>query len=414
MQVYARYLCVALVFALALKLRAETATLTLADGQEFSADITDWNSQKVVVFADGQKREIIPQELLRIRFNSTDEGENEKESTCWIELADGSRFPFLEFSARDRIATVLSPLMDAEITFPVAAIRSVQFSPAGKAALEQPPLGATGDFLVIARKDSSETEILTGVIGDVTTEQVGFTWEGEAVPVKLSKVAALGFHQSERVVQPEPLCVLSLRSGASLHLHTISAESKELRVLTVAGVSLTLPLADVVEADYSIGKLTYLSDLELLSSKWTPLVALPAAVQSIEDFGTPRKDISFTGSPLTLSKNNQTGSGKSLQTFEKGLALRSRTELEYRLPKNMRRFVATAGIDPDTLEQGSVLLQIEIDGQTTYEQTIDGRQNPAEIDLDITGKQRLKIIVDYGDNLDTGDRLHLVEARLVK
>jgi hypothetical protein len=45
---------------------------------------------------------------------------------------------------------------------------------------------------------------------------------------------------------------------------------------------------------------------------------------------------------------------------------------------------------------------------------IAGDQTPREIDIDITDKQRLRIFVDYGENLDLGDRLHLVEARLIK
>jgi hypothetical protein len=104
----------------------------------------------------------------------------------------------------------------------------------------------------------------------------------------------------------------------------------------------------------------------------------------------------------------------TLQTYNKGLAVRSRTELEYRLPKGMRRFVAVAGIDPETLSQGDVLLQIEADGEPIFERTISGSEPPLEIDVNISGKQKLRIFVDYGGNLDLGDRLHLVEARLVK
>jgi NPCBM/NEW2 domain len=59
-------------------------------------------------------------------------------------------------------------------------------------------------------------------------------------------------------------------------------------------------------------------------------------------------------------------------------------------------------------------LRIEADGATLFEQDIDGKSPPIEVDVDIADKQRLSIFVDYGDNLDLGDRLHLVEARLVK
>ena len=141
---------------------------------------------------------------------------------------------------------------------------------------------------------------------------------------------------------------------------------------------------------------------------------MPATAESIKNFGAPRMNISFTGSPLTLMWPAGDTAAGGLQTYAKGLALRSRTELEYRLPKDMRRFVAIAGIDPDTAGQGHVLLRIEADGQTIFDQPIDGSSSPVQIEADIAEKQRLKIFVDFGENLDLGDRLHLVEARLVK
>jgi hypothetical protein len=61
-----------------------------------------------------------------------------------------------------------------------------------------------------------------------------------------------------------------------------------------------------------------------------------------------------------------------------------------------------------------VLLRVEADSETVFEEAISGKNPPAEIDAIIAGKQKLRIFVDYGGNLDLGDRLHLVEARLVK
>jgi hypothetical protein len=45
---------------------------------------------------------------------------------------------------------------------------------------------------------------------------------------------------------------------------------------------------------------------------------------------------------------------------------------------------------------------------------VEGGQAPREIKLDIAGVKRLKIVVDFGQNLDTGDWLNLCEARLIK
>jgi hypothetical protein len=102
------------------------------------------------------------------------------------------------------------------------------------------------------------------------------------------------------------------------------------------------------------------------------------------------------------------------QSFDKGLALRSRTELTYRLPAGFRRFTASAGIDPSTRAGGNVRLEIFGDDRPLLQADIVGNEPPHVIDLRIDNVKRLKIIVDYGHNLDTGDWLNLCDARIVK
>lgn len=389
---------------------AEAVKLTTADGNTLEGEITDWTTRELAVVADGIIRSVASKDLLSIEIS--DDSENQDESSTWIELADGSQLPFSGLTIQGRTAAVVSPLADTELNIPASQIRAVQFTPAGKKALDRPSTDSTGDFLLIVRKDSSETETLIGVIDAVTAEQVEFTWEGESIPVKMSKVAALGFHQTEGSPKTDSLCVLSLKSGAILQAREVALQGEYLSVTTVGGIDFKVSLSEIVMADYSAGKLTYLSDIEPLKSKWTPLVGLPAAAATIQDYGTPRRDISFTGSALTLTK--QIENERTIEAYSKGLAIRSRTELEYRVPRGVLRFAATAGIDPEAADQGHVLLRIEVDGQVAFEEEIDGKKNPTDIDLDVTGSERLKITVDYGENLDTGDRLHLVEARLIK
>ena len=50
----------------------------------------------------------------------------------------------------------------------------------------------------------------------------------------------------------------------------------------------------------------------------------------------------------------------------------------------------------------------------SLETEIEGNKPPQSIQLDITGVKRLKFLVDYGQNLDTGDWLNLCEARIAK
>jgi hypothetical protein len=80
----------------------------------------------------------------------------------------------------------------------------------------------------------------------------------------------------------------------------------------------------------------------------------------------------------------------------------------------MRRFVAIAGIDPTSASQGHVTLEIRGDDRILWEGVVDGRQPPVNIDVQLEAARRLQLVVDYGENLDYGDRLHLIEARFTK
>ena len=110
----------------------------------------------------------------------------------------------------------------------------------------------------------------------------------------------------------------------------------------------------------------------------------------------------------------QESSEARIASYFKGLAIRSHTEIVYRLPRGMKRFHAIAGIAPATASQGNVDLTFYCDSTQRWQEVIDGDQSPVEINLNIAGVRELTIVVDYGKNLDWGDQLHLVEARVTK
>jgi hypothetical protein len=101
------------------------------------------------------------------------------------------------------------------------------------------------------------------------------------------------------------------------------------------------------------------------------------------------------------------------RSFNKGIAVRSRTELVYRLPPGYNRLVATAGIDPAARASGNVRLSIFADDSQLLESEISGDQ-AQPVDVEIAGAKRLKLVVDYGQNFDTGDWLNLCDAKIVK
>lgn len=97
-----------------------------------------------------------------------------------------------------------------------------------------------------------------------------------------------------------------------------------------------------------------------------------------------------------------------------GLALHSRTELTYRLGEPFRRLQALAGIDDRLRPRGSVHLEILGDGRVLFAGDVLGTEPARPIEADLAGVVELKILVDFGADLDIGDHLILAEAKLLK
>jgi hypothetical protein len=102
------------------------------------------------------------------------------------------------------------------------------------------------------------------------------------------------------------------------------------------------------------------------------------------------------------------------ESYEKGLALHSRTEIVYRLPEGFRRLQMVAGIDDAVRDGGNVRLTITGDGKQLWDEALSGTDKPLPIDLDVSGVRRLTILVDFGLDLDVADHLLLCDARIVK
>lgn len=390
---------------------AEPLTLKLVDGSKLEGQLTAWDESTITLQAEGESQSIKTSKLLRVDCNR-DQPNSSKANTA-VQLIDGTLLPFETFAVQSREATVTTSLAAAPISIPTALIDRVRLMPAA------PELTSTeleGDTLVIYNKKRESFDRLDGILGDVSAEKVQFTWDGEKVPVKRTKVAALVYFHAQQKPAAQPACWLDLSNGTRLPAKSFTLKDQIVQVRTTSELEFSFPLSSIAMVDYSHDKLVYLSDLKPVRERWTPRIDLPVSAQLIKQHGMPRRDQSYTGSPLSLLwPHRKTGLlGGERKTYDKGLAMRSRTESRYRIPKGMKRFMTLAGIDPETAEEGHVELQLRADKRTVWSGEISGGEAPTEINVELGSARELRIVVDYGENLDFGDRLHLVEARISK
>ena len=114
--------------------------------------------------------------------------------------------------------------------------------------------------------------------------------------------------------------------------------------------------------------------------------------------------------PVEVNHSNgewHAGDGKTITlngvTFQKGFGVHAPSELRYSLKgtdgAQCNRFTVDVGVDDEVGSRGSVVFQVFLDGQKAYDSgTMTGASATKTLNVDITGKQELRMIVtDAGD-----------------
>jgi len=326
--------------------------------------------------------------------------------SVWVQLVDGCKVAVQDFLLQDGKVQLRPAGSERSLECTRRDVAWVRLQP------ETETLGAAWKRLLESKTDTDVLVLRTdqaldyhrGVIHGVSAETVQFELDRERIPVKRTRVFGLIFRQPEGRSLPAPVGILHDTSGSQWEVQKLVLEGQMLRWTSPAGLTGSTPLEDLLRLDFSEGKIVYLSDLEPESVRWTPFFGPAETPASQVEFFAPRKDRALEPRPIQLG-------GKK---YAKGLAIHSRTEMVYRLPRPFRRLQAVVGIDDQIRPSGHVQLVIRGDDKVLLDQAISGDQPPKPIDLDISGVRRLVILVDFGQDMDIGDHLLLGDIKLVQ
>jgi NPCBM/NEW2 domain-containing protein len=430
-------LCLSLVVA-----RSDAAgevTATTLEGATVSGKLSSWEPSQIVIGT-----QVIPTEkLMSLHWTAAKTkipvaADTYAGQVC--ELIDGSQIPItnvrvhhaakLEDNLAAKVEKALLqlavPVASTETTTNIAVhtkyVADFRLKPLNETLAKQwneiRKLKLPDDVLVVIKRDGTSLDYIEGVLGEITDDRIEFKIDGEPNRVDRAKVAGVIYSRPNQARQSAPRFNLRGNSGLSAGVVEVQMQKDGFVTLTTpSGASFRWPLDDLEAADYSSDKVMYLSDIDPASQSWSPLVGLPAGVTLAAQYGEPRRNHSAFGDSLSLQvkdKNSQPGQPGVVRSFDKGLALRSHTELVYRFPEGFNRFIALAGIEPATASTGNVRLTLLADDHSIFDAEIAGDESPQSIDVPIVGVKRLKIIVDFGQNLDTGDWLNLCDAKITK
>ncbi|MGB7565974.1 MAG: NPCBM/NEW2 domain-containing protein, partial [Prochlorococcaceae cyanobacterium] len=101
-------------------------------------------------------------------------------------------------------------------------------------------------------------------------------------------------------------------------------------------------------------------------------------------------------------------------TYPKGLGVHSFSSLTYSLGGSYNIFQSYIGIDDEVGSSGSVVFRILADGVEIFRSgTLTGASDPQFVNLDVTGRQTLQLIVDDADGSNGYDHANWADAQLI-
>ena len=407
------------VLALAMAAPADV-TATRLDGTAVAGQLKSWTRKEVVVATGGVEQTVPVAELLSLQFSTeptADAGQP------FVELVDGSVLPIAKLTTENEQASfALQPTTGPQVNakLPLEIVRAVRLLPLESEALSQwqeiRNLGLPSDLVVVVKRGGKSLDYLECSVGEITDDEVEFKLDGESMRVPRAKVAGVVFYRNEEESDATPVGLVSGKDGLRIAASALRWQGESLHAKTLGGLEFDWPVAGITNVDMSAGKVVFLSDAKPATAGWQPLVGLPPSAKCAAKFGAPRFNESGYGGPLALAFPDASASPAAgeTKTYAKGIALRSQAEIIYRLPRGYARFLAIAGIDPAAAANGNVMFAIYGDDRLLVESALSGSDAPLPIELDVADVKRLRIVVDYGQNLDTGDWLNLCNARLVK
>lgn len=394
-----------LALASLLLLAPAEVTIESLDGSRTTGQLISLSGDILTVESSEGPVEIPFQQLLTVQ-PITPPDPLPAEASSWIELLDGSLLEATAVEIKEGTleATIRSGARVSIKTRNIRYTRLVELDPEKLADFQQiTKAEAEGDVLII-RRPSGALDELEGIVHSLDDTILVFEFDDEKIQVERTKIAGIRYFQAGSRKLPEPRCLVSLAGNVTLFAATLELAEQQLTVTCSAGPKVTIPLDQLVKLDFSAGNLVYLSDLEPETIKWTPYLSTGKVNERLARLYRPRRDRTLSGKALVLAN----------QSFPKGLAIHSRTEMTYRLTGEFQVFQSLVGIDPALGENGDVDLVVIGNGKQLFRKKITGKDEAIELKIDVRGVSRLTILVDFGEQLDIGDHLLLCNARLTK
>jgi len=402
------WLCTGMLLLLAASpARSETVTVRKLSGQTEEGELSGLSATEITLRAKASSTRIPVEDALDVTVPGNTWAASEG-NYGELELTDGTQLRCVEF-ATQKDQAVIKLLSGNEIKLPLQLISSY-LSKAQDARVReewQGFLAKRGNTDLLAVPDASgKINVLEGTFGTGDDSGTSISFESSAGvkrQLSLSRIHAMAFMRRSEGEQPRAICKVHDAFHDLVVASAVDLEANRLRIASVGGARLELPLALIVRLDYSLGKLTYLSDLEPAKLVET------SNVGRIEHY---RRDKNLDDRPLSLITG--TGPRPQSRNYAKGLAIHATTELVYDVGGQYKQLKGLVGVDPTVGGASRVMVRVEGDGRELFQAEVGRGQAARPVDCDVTNVHRLRILVEPATLLDLSNHLNFAEARVSK
>jgi hypothetical protein len=268
----------------------------------------------------------------------------------------------------------------------------------------------TTDTIILANKD----EDMGGIV-DLNPNIVTFDSDilGASRDIELKSVAGIYFTEFESFEEPNDMyAVVALTDGSLVKGALASSADGKLNIQRLGQNDTTEVLMEsVASIFFRNGRVLYVSDYD------------PSDVDEHSFFDPEktlwpfRKDASvFHGNRISISGTE----------FRKGLGVHAYSELTFKLPDGTTRFAATVGLDDESEGGGSVIFEVDLDGETRWDSGImlggnelapegkTGHKGAKTVDIDVTGASTITLRVKSAWGAEIKDRAAWGNARFIR
>ncbi len=244
-------------------------------------------------------------------------------------------------------------------------------------------------------------DVLWGTLKTIQGGKIEFLARGATTTIDAAKVSAFSINAALQSKTPIRglRTIVGLADGSRLIASSLEITDEKAQIETAAGTWPT-ERKKIVFLQTLGGKAKYLSDFKAADYRHIPYLSVPWKYTV---------DRNVLGLPLRSGGRQ----------YFKGIGMHSTSRLTFDLDAPYRRLEGTIALDDMVGNGGSVTFRVFADAKEVYKSgTVAGcvpkGKSGEQISVDISGAQRISLVVDFGERGDVLDRADWLDMRVVK